>query len=275
MSEKKHWNSSEEYKEIHGKSSSYDPKDSQSVKKIWNERAVSGKEKLPDRLQHQLELNSLLKHISSNDKVLDAGCGSGFSSRSIAKHCHKICGIDFAENLIAKAKKEPEIKNLDFYVEDIKNLSFEPRTFDKVITQRVLINLVNMENQLVAVKEIHRVLEDNGLFLMLETNKQGIENLNSIRSKFGLDPIVPPWHNKVIDELVFFDKIKSLFELVSEINLGDYFFITRVIHPMLVYPEKPSYKNKINEVAFNLSNSDLGIAPNFSQAKLYVLRKVT
>ena len=93
--------------------------------------------------------------------------------------------------------------------------------------------------------------------------------------KFGLDPIVPPWHNKVIDESVFFEKIKSLFELVSEINLGDYFFITRVIHPMLVYPEKPSYKNKINEVAFNLSNSDLGIAPNFSQAKLYVLRKVT
>jgi len=274
MSDKGFWNSSEEYIGIHGKNSSYDPEDSESVKKIWNERAKSGKEKLPDRLQHELEVNSLLKHISFDDKVLDAGCGSGFSSRIISEHCSKICGIDFAEDLIAKAKKESKIKNLDFYVEDIKNLSFESKVFDKVITQRVLINLVNIENQLVAVKEIHRVLDDKGLFLMLETNKQGIDNLNSVRSNFDLNPIVPPWHNKVIDESVFFEKIKSLFEVVSEVNLGDYFFITRVIHPMLVYPDKPSYKNKINEVAFDLSNIDLGIAPNFSQAKLYVLRKI-
>ena len=37
------------------------------------------------------------------------------------------------------------------------------KTFDKVITQRVLINLATFKNQLVALKEVHRVLKKGGI----------------------------------------------------------------------------------------------------------------
>lgn len=274
MSNKEHWNKLNEYKEIHGDKKSYDPNHTESVRKIWNERAKMGKEKLPDKLQHQLEVNSLIKQISKSDIVLDAGCGSGFSSYQISKVCSEIIGIDFAKELIKKANSLDKPSNVDFQFGDITNLKFPDNNFDKVITQRVLINLVNDENQLIAVKEIHRVLKEKGLFLMLETNAQAIQNLNDARGEFDLDPIIPPWHNKVIDESTFFPKIKHLFNLVDEVNLGNYFLITRLIHPLLVFPEKPSYDNRINKIAFNIAEKDVSFANDFSQAKLYILQKI-
>ena len=122
----------------------FDSSDTESVKKIWNERAKIDKEKLPDRLQHQLEVNSLIKHISKADKVLDAGCGSGFSSRQISKFCSEIIGIDFAKELIKKANLSNSSPNCEYQYGDVTNLKFKDETFDKVITQRVLINLVNI-----------------------------------------------------------------------------------------------------------------------------------
>ncbi|MBI21954.1 MAG: hypothetical protein CL780_06885 [Chloroflexi bacterium] len=274
MSNKEHWNKLDDYKEIHGDKKSYDPNHTESVRKIWNERGKTGKEKLPDKLQHQLEVNSLITQISKSDIVLDAGCGSGFSSRQISRICSEIVGIDFAKELIKKANSLDKPSNVDFQFGDITNLKFVDNNFDKVITQRVLINLVNEENQLIAVEEIHRVLKEKGLFLMLETNSQAIQNLNDARANFNLDPIIPPWHNKVIDESTFFPKIKHLFDLVDEVNLGNYFLITRLIHPLLVFPEKPSYDNEINQIAFNIAEKEVSFAKDFSQAKLYVLQKL-
>ena len=142
MSEDKHWNDLEEYKNIHGEAQSYNPEDKESVRDIWNKRAKIDKEKLPDRLLHKLEVNSLIKHISKSDKVLDAGCGSGYSSRRISKFCSEVKGIDFAKELIKKAKNEDTPSNTEFQEGDITNLKFKDGTFDKVITQLVLINLV-------------------------------------------------------------------------------------------------------------------------------------
>jgi len=275
MAKKKHWNKLNEYTAIHGNQGSYDSNNTESIKKIWNERAISGKEKLPDKLQHELETNSLIKHISPSDKVLDVGCGSGCSSFIISNHCSEIIGVDYAKELIKKAKNKRKISNLKFQEGDITNLNFEDKTFDKVMTQRVLINLATIENQLIAIKEIHRVLKDDGIFLMLETNKQGLKNLNKVRETFKLDPIIPPWHNLPIDESMFFDQTSDLFECISQINFGNYFFLTRIIHPILVYPEKPSYTNKINRVAFEISDKEIDFAKDYSQVKIFVLRKIS
>ncbi len=274
MSKKEHWNKLDEYKGIHGDEELFDSHETESVREIWNQRGKKDKEKLPDRLQHQLEVNSLIKQIIKSDKVLDAGCGSGYSSRKISPFCSEIIGIDFAKELIKKASSNDRPENVNFQFGDITDLEFENNFFDKVITQRVLINLVNIENQLTAVEEIHRVLRENGLFLMLETNLQGIQNLNEARSLFNMDPIIPPWHNKVIDESIFFSKIKHLFKLIDEVSLGNYFLVTRLIHPLLVYPEKPNYANKINEVAFEIADKEISFAKDFSQAKLYILQKI-
>ena len=125
-----------------------------------------------------------------------------------------------------------------------------------------------------AIKEFHRVLKKDGVFLMLETDKQGLEHLNNARMEFNLDPIVPPWHNKIIDAETFFPKIKDFFRLITEVNLGNYFFVTRLIHPIMVYPEKPSYDNKINKIAFEMADKELNFGKDFSLAKLYVLQKL-
>lgn len=46
-----------------------------------------------------------IDNISSNEKVLDIGCGNGFLAYDIAKKAKKVLGIDISEENIKTANK--------------------------------------------------------------------------------------------------------------------------------------------------------------------------
>jgi len=273
---KGHWNDSKEYTVIHGSSSSdFAEEESEAMQKMWNKRAVEGNEKLPDRLQHKLELNSIIASVPKSSIILDAGCGSGYSSRSLNEKGFSVYGIDFAEDLIKKAQKESD-SEISFQVADILNLPFSDSKFDVVLTQRVIQNLGNLENQFTAINEIFRVLKRGGKFLMLEQSKEGIANLNKIRTENDLDPIIVPWHNLPIDESLFFKKLEdnNWFKLSSIKDFSTYFLFSRVFHPLFVHPETPTYDSKINKIASVIQASDINISPSVSHVKLYIFEKL-
>ena len=182
--------------------------------------------------------------------------------------------------MIACAKRmehPPAMGTVEFQAGDVLNLPFDVGVFDTVITQRLLINMASRENQRLALSEIARVLRPGGRYLMMEQSMQGWENLNTMRAKFGL-PEIPAadaktnWFNIKFDD----DELKAMvapaFDFVKSQRFGMYFFLSRVIHPLLVAPENPKYDAKINEIArkaaFEVPNyEDLG------HMILYVLKK--
>ncbi len=105
----------------------------------------------------------LRKHPS---KILDIGCGNG-TNLPIARIFPSIeyHGLDYAEKTIESARKEyPDIV---FHLEDAFNTSFENNTFDMIILSNVLILFKDETDQIALLREAHRILKDDGVFLLI------------------------------------------------------------------------------------------------------------
>ena len=77
------------------------------VKEFWESRAetpVSDAEVThADVWQRHLEIETILKFVGQGDRVLDVGCGSGYTTKHIAPHVAEIVGIDYSDAMIRRA----------------------------------------------------------------------------------------------------------------------------------------------------------------------------
>ncbi|MEI6850176.1 MAG: class I SAM-dependent methyltransferase, partial [archaeon] len=103
--------------------------------------------------------------ILKGKKVLELGVGNGKTLKSIVKDKPKsISAIDFSKKAIDICKSEFRDKKIEFIEGDVNDLPFEDESFDMVVCYYVLNNL-NKDDQIKTVKEIHRVLSNNGKVL--------------------------------------------------------------------------------------------------------------
>lgn len=105
--------------------------------------------------------------IKKGDTVLDLGSGAGndiFVARSLAGEEGKLIGLDFTEEMLAKANKNRDktgFKNVEFLLGEIEDMPVENNSIDVVISNCVL-NLVPDKNK--AFSEIYRVLKPGAHF---------------------------------------------------------------------------------------------------------------
>ncbi len=203
-----------------------------------------------------LEIDTICeRYLLPEDRVLDVGCGSGYATTEFAKRVRSIVGIDACVRFIKAAQKAQltgEVRNVEFQTADALKLPFNGGKFDVVISQRTLINLPTRADQAAAVEEIRRVLRPGGKYIMCEVTQQGHGRCNAFRNKFGLNNLKVHWHNLYLDE----DNLPTdadSWELIDHIQFGMYEIISRVVHPLLVAPEKPRFDNKINDISRRVS----------------------
>ncbi len=121
------------------------------------------------RLEKQAALighDRVLEHldVAGGQSVLDAGSGSGWVSRLIARENPdaKVTGIDFTPDFVDYSKLSAEregLANLDFTLGDVCEMPFEDGSFDLVWSQLVLFFVPTPEK---AVSEFARVLRPGG-----------------------------------------------------------------------------------------------------------------
>ena len=105
------------------------------------------------------------------------------------------------------------------------------------------------------MREVARVLKPGGRYLMMEGTLQGLRRLNDVRTMFGLEAIPEAegsynWFSNKFDEAEMLHEAKSIFaEFLGVQRFGMYYFISRVIHPLLAQPDAPRYDAPINAVA--------------------------
>jgi ubiquinone/menaquinone biosynthesis C-methylase UbiE len=98
-------------------------------------------------------------------KVLELGVGNGKTLIAIHRqNPEEIYAVDFSEKAIEICKDKFQLDDIKFRVMDITLLDFPDDSFDAVVCYYVLNNLNENERRL-AVKEIYRVLKDDGLVL--------------------------------------------------------------------------------------------------------------
>jgi 2-polyprenyl-6-hydroxyphenyl methylase/3-demethylubiquinone-9 3-methyltransferase len=103
-------------------------------------------------------------------KVLDVGCGGGFTSEFMAKKGAVVSGIDLSHASIEEARRHAASSELeiDYRHGPAEEIPYQDGTFDAVVCVDVLEHVRNVEK---VILEVHRVLRDGGLFLFDTINK--------------------------------------------------------------------------------------------------------
>ena len=226
-----------------------------TIKAFWESRALDSASDDDlvthrDRNQRLLEIDLLLQDLPTGQRILDIGCGNGFSTGVFAKHARSILGIDYSLAMIERAKKKfGHVENMRFEVQDVLDLNLSASGFDVAISQRCLINLTSWEEQQRAIANIAKILKPGGIFFLQEGSQQGRMGLNEARESFGLSrmPAVP--YNIDFDEDQLWPYVQQWFSVMKIRRLGLYDLISRVVHPLLVSPAEPQYDAPINQVA--------------------------
>ena len=112
--------------------------------------------------------------------VLELACGTGQLSFPLAPKTAHWEATDFSEQMIAEAKKKSASKKLYFSVQDATNLPYADNSFDAVMIANALHIMPEPEK---ALREIHRVLKDQG-YLLAPTFVQLPDKKTGIRMKF-------------------------------------------------------------------------------------------
>jgi ubiquinone/menaquinone biosynthesis C-methylase UbiE len=236
------------------------------LKEVYEQIALSRDEKTTacDYQLRELEIETGTSHIRDGDVVLDVGCGLGYALRQYAtRRKIKAFGIDYAANMIRVARELQEEhgaalqRTVDFQEASVLDLPFADRTFDVVTSSRCLMALLDWEKQKAALIEIARVLKPGGVLVLMEGTFEGLDRLNEVRARFGLAAIDASGRDRL--QTLKFREPELLafcarhYQLEHTQRFGMYYFLSRVVHPLLVAPAAPRYDAPINEVALEVA----------------------
>lgn len=102
------------------------------------------------------------ENLLVNSRILDVGCGSGYSSYLLSKEGYYVVGLDL--NPFPKKLKSKQSKRLQYRRGDALHLPFKENSFDAVIFNDVIEHITNVERCLLNAK---RVLRPNGVLIIL------------------------------------------------------------------------------------------------------------
>jgi ubiquinone/menaquinone biosynthesis C-methylase UbiE len=137
------------------------------VIKVYNAIAPDYEKAFPEQNRH---LDDFISLLPPKQKILDIGCGTGNNAIPLAKHKHKVVGIDLSDSMLDLASKR-EIAGIQYIKMDISKMNFNANSFDNAIADCSLCYLPKSD-VLPTLKNIHKVLKQNGLlFLVLQEGK--------------------------------------------------------------------------------------------------------
>lgn len=121
-----------------------------------------------DRYRTELTNAAVLDAVGAcaGKRMLDAGCGEGYLSRTFAQMGAQVDGIDSSSALVeaARVAPSPEGHKISFSLGDVTRMDFAGETFDIVVCNHLLNDLPEPAP---AIGEFNRVLKQNGNLVIL------------------------------------------------------------------------------------------------------------
>lgn len=123
-------------------------------------------------------------NLKREDVVLEIGIGTGRLARKVAPKCKQLCGIDFSQKTIGRAKENlQEYDNISYICSDFMEYNFKEK-FDVVYSSLTLMHIKEKKD---FYKKVYRVLKENGRFIV-SIDKKGINWLDMSEYRVKLYP---------------------------------------------------------------------------------------
>lgn len=200
---------------------------------------------MADRLirQHETEAIEQFVRVTSGPgaRVGDFGCGNGYTLEVLAQKVpdRRYVGIEYTPELCELAKSRfVGNENVTIGPGDIRDAGFHgSEALDVAYLQRVLINLLDVEDQNRALDNVVAAVRPGGYLLFIECFVEPLDDLNEARAEFEMSPI-PPAHHNLYLERGFFDRddLQPLDDPAWTYPpnfLSTHYFVSRVLEPGL------------------------------------------
>jgi ubiquinone/menaquinone biosynthesis C-methylase UbiE len=112
--------------------------------------------------------------ISTEDVVVDFGCGPGYYTAELSKRAKLLVDVDISPEMLQKAQAKAVkagAKNVQFLQSDEKNIQISDGSADKILLVTVYHEIGESET---ALKEFGRILKHDGKLIIVEVVKKGI-----------------------------------------------------------------------------------------------------
>ena len=159
--------------------------------------------------------DQLLKgRITSEMRVLDAGCGGGRNLIYFFRSGFDVCGVDQSSEAIAQIRSlaaglAPHLPVDNFRVEPVEQMSFGDESFEVVVSSAVLHFARDEAHWHAMVREMWRVLKPGGIFFSRLASTIGIED--KIKQIEGRRYHLPDGSDRfLVDEQILFATADSL-----------------------------------------------------------------
>jgi SAM-dependent methyltransferase len=210
-----------------------------AIKAFWDQRGATygGKEQatLGESDLRKLEIRAMsgMMRVLKPGSVLDAGCGNGYSTKTLASAfpSSEFIGMDYSEPMIAAARLETP-KNCAFLLGDVLlEETYPAGRFDCVMTQRCIQNLPTYDHQRKAITCMLGKLAPGGYLLLMECSHDGVHQLNRVRGILGKENLldIEPWHNCFLSDKSLIDDFGA--RVVS--FASTYMFLSKVVSSRL------------------------------------------
>lgn len=274
----------------------YDEKIDQHYKDVAKEHGLSSNSTMADEITRALETDAIIQFVgeslriqrregsSKQATIIDVGCGNGYTLDVISHKYpgHNYVGIEKSDDLRSLVSSRFQGNNNVKILEgDIRERDFAKGIIaDILICQRVLINLLEIEDQKHALNNIVNTANSpsawrsGGTLLFIESFISPLKRLNDARSEFDLPPIPPAHHNRYLpDEFFEMPQLKPLKTdgLLTPPNfLSTHYYVTRVLHP--IFTKNKPFKRNSEFVRF-FSHALNQNAGDYSHLKLFMYEK--
>jgi len=171
------------------------------------------------------EFKNFIQHLKNKQNISDLGCGNGRLYNFIEQNLEKFqyTGIDNVDNFLRIAKKQhPKGK---FIKGKLEKIPLKNKSSDIVFAIASFHHLPSKELRIQSLKEIHRILKKDGIFIMTNWNlfqkkykkytwKARIKSILSL-GRYGTKDTFIPWAKTSINRYYYAFKENELKNLLK------------------------------------------------------------
>lgn len=155
----------------------------QSQEDCWDE--LAGKKDFPTPFQ----MGEFEKQVDSEMNILDVGCGYGRTLNELYNNGFRnLTGVDFSSKMIKRGLRSNP--SLELIKSNGDELPFKDETFDAVLLIGVLTSNYSTDNQENLIKEISRVLRNQGVLyisdFLLNDDSRNLQRYQKYKDKYGI-----------------------------------------------------------------------------------------